>query len=85
MGTNDDLFVRNDVPLVEEAGDPSVKNLALHDELTVDEREEEHKFGSKEMRILQLMQIGKNCEHIKKEQSSKTFHRLAYLNIENEQ
>ena len=52
LGTTDDLFVRNDVPLVEEARDPLVENLAVHDELTEDETEE-HKFGSKEMSFLQ--------------------------------
>ena len=52
LGTNDDLFVRNDVPLVEETGDPLVENRAAHDELTEDEKEE-HKIGSKEMSFLQ--------------------------------
>ena len=52
MGTNDDLFVRNDVPLVEEARDPFLENMAVHDELTEDETNE-HKFGSKEMSFLQ--------------------------------
>ena len=36
-----DLFVRNDVPLVEETGDPLVENRAVHDELTEDETEEQ--------------------------------------------
>ena len=52
LGTNDDLFVRNDVPLLEEAGDPLVKNMAVHDELTKDETEG-YKFGSKESSFLQ--------------------------------
>ena len=52
MGTNDDLFVRNDVPLVEEARDPLVENMAVRDGLTEDETEED-KFGSKEMSFLQ--------------------------------
>ena len=41
LGTTDDLFVRNDVPLVEETGDPLVENRAVHDELTEDETEEQ--------------------------------------------
>ena len=53
LGTNDDLFVRNDVPLVEEAGDPLVKNVAaVYDEL-IKEETEEHKFGYKESSFLQ--------------------------------
>ena len=52
LGTTDDLFVRNDVPLVEEARDPFLENMAVHDELTEDETEE-HKFGSKELKVLQ--------------------------------
>ena len=49
LGTTDDLFVRNDVPLVEEGRDPLVENLAAHDELA----EDEHKFSPKEMSFLQ--------------------------------
>ena len=52
LGTTDDLFVRNDVPLVGEARDPLVENMAVHDELNKDETEE-HKFGSKELKVLQ--------------------------------
>ena len=53
LGTTDDLFVRNDVPLVEEAGDPLVENVAaVYDEL-IKEETEEHKFGSIEVKILQ--------------------------------
>ena len=49
LGTTDDLFVRNDVPLVEEARDLLVENV--HDELTEDETGK-HKFGSEEMSLL---------------------------------
>ena len=52
LGTTDDLFVRNDVPLVEEAGDPLVENLAVHDELTKDKAQKDN-FGSKESSFLQ--------------------------------
>ena len=52
LGTNDDLFVRNDIPLVEEAGDPLVENLAVYDELTKDETVQ-YKFGYKESSFLQ--------------------------------